>query len=427
MKYAIFGAGVDGKRVLQYLGHRCVVCVIDNYKNGEIIDGIDVISLSDFLNEYDSSIRVLVASTKFKDEMVQELRGNGFLNYEVFEMGYIPEWRLWGRTIIPSIERRIPEEKVSKSKHIGIFGFEENLKFIYNEINEINPDANVEIMNDKTMIDDFDLVVVNSFLKDSDIRAELIKRHVNYLDLNDIERHTECFWRPELACFRNKHKGKRVFLIGNGPSLKLEDLETLRRNDEITIAANKIYRVYDEVSFRPTYLAFSDYRIIMDLEDIIPHLPGIKLVHDWNRSKYTNQEDNIFYFSDIWDYNNDFLPYHPRFSDDITRGVYWGASVLYDVGIQWAAYMGASEIYLLGVDHNFIGNVTNEQNHFIKDYYKEKGKNDSKYNERFQEEELTKAFEMAEIYSRANGFRIYNATRGGKLEVFERVNFDSLF
>lgn len=39
----------------------------------------------------------------------------------------------------------------------------------------------------------------------------------------------------------------------------------------------------------------------------------------------------------------------------------------------------------------------------------------------------TKAYEAAELYSREYGFRIYNATRGGCLEVFERVNFDSLW
>ena len=37
------------------------------------------------------------------------------------------------------------------------------------------------------------------------------------------------------------------------------------------------------------------------------------------------------------------------------------------------------------------------------------------------------AYKKAEIYSRRNDFRIFNATRGGKLEVFERVDFDSLF
>ncbi len=36
------------------------------------------------------------------------------------------------------------------------------------------------------------------------------------------------------------------------------------------------------------------------------------------------------------------------------------------------------------------------------------------------------AYEYAEKYSREHGFRIYNATRGGYLEVFERVNLNDV-
>jgi hypothetical protein len=35
-------------------------------------------------------------------------------------------------------------------------------------------------------------------------------------------------------------------------------------------------------------------------------------------------------------------------------------------------------------------------------------------------------YEGAERYSRNHGFRIYNATRGGELEAFERVDFDAV-
>ena len=41
--------------------------------------------------------------------------------------------------------------------------------------------------------------------------------------------------------------------------------------------------------------------------------------------------------------------------------------------------------------------------------------------------EMNTAYEAAEKFSREYGFRVYNATRGGKLEAFERVNIDTLF
>ena len=37
------------------------------------------------------------------------------------------------------------------------------------------------------------------------------------------------------------------------------------------------------------------------------------------------------------------------------------------------------------------------------------------------------AYEVAKDYAKENDIKIYNATRGGKLEVFERVDFDLLF
>jgi len=36
-------------------------------------------------------------------------------------------------------------------------------------------------------------------------------------------------------------------------------------------------------------------------------------------------------------------------------------------------------------------------------------------------------YQAARDYADNNGLKIYNATRGGKLEVFERVDFGSLF
>ncbi len=101
-----------------------------------------------------------------------------------------------------------------------------------------------------------------------------------------------------------------------------------------------------------------------------------------------------------------------------------GHSIVYDMGMQLAAYMGFSEIYLLGVDHSWNGHPTDEGNHFITGYYNQK--------ENFAGiplmlDDINLAYMKAEQYSRQHGFRIYNATRGGKLEIFERVNFDSLW
>ncbi len=42
-------------------------------------------------------------------------------------------------------------------------------------------------------------------------------------------------------------------------------------------------------------------------------------------------------------------------------------------------------------------------------------------------ESMNRSYELCKEFAEKNGVKIYNATRGGKLEVFERVDFDSLF
>ena len=41
-----------------------------------------------------------------------------------------------------------------------------------------------------------------------------------------------------LSSIKNKFKGQRGFVIGNGPSLRVEDLERIK--NEVSIASNKI-------------------------------------------------------------------------------------------------------------------------------------------------------------------------------------------
>ena len=87
--------------------------------------------------------------------------------------------------------------------------------------------------------------------------------------------------------------------------------------------------------------------------------------------------------------------------------------------MQIAAYMGFSVIYLLGVDCSY-GVV---RKNFVENYISSGFPNpfvNTKNGELL-------SYRCAEKYSRTHGFRIYNATRGGELEIFEKRDFDSMF
>ena len=94
--------------------------------------------------------------------------------------------------------------------------------------------------------------------------------------------------------------------------------------------------------------------------------------------------------------------------------------------------MGCRAVYLLGMDFSFdmpnldpkTGRIVSqrESNHFVPNYRKE---GELWHAPRLDDQE--KAFRFAKKFCEQRGLRIFNATRGGKLEVFPRVDFDTLF
>src|SRR5258708_28843911 len=74
-------------------------------------------------------------------------------------------------------------------------------------------------------------------------RGSLLRNYAPLLKRNEV--------------FRDRHKGQRCFIIGNGPSLKKQDLSPLA--NEITFVTNSFY-VHPIVgdSWQPTYYFFSD-------------------------------------------------------------------------------------------------------------------------------------------------------------------------
>ena len=146
-------------------------------------------------------------------------------------------------------------------------------------------------------------------------------------------------------------------------------------------------------------------------------------------SKYIFPVKNALYFNFC---RKQFYPKEPSFSINALNCLYWGSTITYTL-LQLACYMGIREIYLLGVDHNYVvpkkhekGDepfvINDNQNHFHPNYLKS--------GERMHPpnlHKLDKAYLSAKrMIHQLNG-QIYNATRGGKLEIFPRVDFNTLF
>jgi hypothetical protein len=232
----------------------------------------------------------------------------------------------------------------------------------------------------------------------------------------------------ELRSFKNRHKGQRCFIIGNGPSLNKVDLNQL--NKEITFGVNGIYLNYNKMGFYPTYYVIEDYLIAEDRSEEINALEqSFKFIPSYLDYTLKKNESSLN-FNAFINYRDE--PFEPIFSKNCARRIGVGGSVTY-MCLQLAYYMGFQQIYLIGFDHNYpklshegessvITNLGKDENHFTPDYYRN--------GERLHDPNvlrMEKGFETAKSFLAQNGIEVFNVTPGGHLEVFVRMKFEEVF
>lgn len=223
-----------------------------------------------------------------------------------------------------------------------------------------------------------------------------------------------------LERFADKHKNQRCFIIGNGPSLNETDLSLLR--GEITFGLNRIYLKFDELGFATNYYVVVNELVIEQCAEEIAKIPSPKFV-SWYAKRWLRPADDIVYVREPQGARLDF-------SIRPALALWVGATVTY-VAMQLAYYMGFEEVILIGVDHNFqtkgaphetVVLEGEDPNHFDPNYFGP--------GFRWQLPDLEaseRAYRLAKEFFEGDGRRILDATVGGKLQVFPKVDYDSLF
>jgi len=181
---------------------------------------------------------------------------------------------------------------------------------------------------------------------------------------------------------------KRVFVVGNGASLQRTDLSLLQ--DEITIDCGSSFAA----SFLPTVCLLEEPATA---EERLAEFHGLrcaaKIVPAYLGYCIDAQPNTIF----LNHLPSTSFPADIDFSAEAGRVSYAGGSSAF-LGIQVAASLGFDEIYLVGVD------AGDGETHGT-----------------------LRAHRKALLHARRAGIRIANATLGGELEVFPRVDFYGLF
>ena len=225
-------------------------------------------------------------------------------------------------------------------------------------------------------------------------------------------------------------KYHRCFVIGTGPSLTIKDLNMLK--NEFTFSTNAIVNCFDMCTWRPMCYCVDDpaakkrYVDEYGIERLAGECRYVICSMRSGMSQFADKYDNLFFYRSFDEYQEDGSP---LFSEDILKNVYCGGTTLYGI-LQIALWMGFKEVYLLGVDLGFAiekhldGTIERKAQktasaNFIK--------NRNKMQPIYEIDKILRGYYVIKRYAQEHGVKIENATRGGKLEIFNRVNLDTLF
>ena len=235
-------------------------------------------------------------------------------------------------------------------------------------------------------------------------------------------------WREScrrLDAYRNVYQGRRCFIIGNGPSLRQTDLTRLK--GEFTFGLNRIYLMFPELEFTTSCLVVVNELVLAQSAAEMIALPLPKFF-TWRARQHALSGLSFRQDPSLMFLDTDFTG-SENFSGEATRRLFEGNTVTY-VAMQLAFFMGFQEAILIGVDHNYVTQGKPNQavispgddpNHFAPNYF---GKGykwqlpDLEGNER--------AYRLARQAYADAGRRLVDATVGGKLTIFPKVDYSSL-
>jgi len=226
--------------------------------------------------------------------------------------------------------------------------------------------------------------------------------------------------RSRIAALYDCHRDERCFIMGNGPSLRQMDLGRLR--GEITFGMNRVYPSFADWGFATTYYVSINDLVVQQCAAEIQALPTTKFIA-WHANRFFQRfpEDLIFLYTTYTG---------PGFQLDMTRRIWEGATVT-NVALQLAYYMGIQQVVLIGVDHRFktsgapnqtVTSQGDDEDHFSPDYF---GKG---FRWQLPDLQTSEAgYRLAREAFRRGGREVVDATIGGDLRVFPKVDYNSLF
>lgn len=233
--------------------------------------------------------------------------------------------------------------------------------------------------------------------------------------------------RCDLRKYHNLHLGEACVYVGNGPSLNRMDFAFMRHFN-VVMGVNKIFLGTKRFGWNPLYYVAVNRFVVEQSRAQIVALPArAKFLSESTKNWFEGVDANIEFVRFTYTDRNASLrckSSYAAFCYDICDGIHEGATVTY-ASLQLLYYMGCKLVYLIGVDHSFsqAGKENSVQllagpdmNHFDPSYFSGLAWNLADLNDSEAHYRVAK-----EVFA-ADNRAIIDATEGGRLQVFEKVD-----
>ena len=225
-----------------------------------------------------------------------------------------------------------------------------------------------------------------------------------------------------IASLKNRHVGESCFIVCTGPSLQVSDLGKIK--GYYSFGVNSILDSYPLTDWRPTYYCVVDpYDYADALAQKDPaggrYATNESFFHYRLHPKHASEQD-FFLPVDCTNHDPSALKKREiRLSDELSVCV-CDAFTVAAMAIQIAVYMGFKKIFLLGADNSY----THNSRHFMESEMTDAQKLVEDFSE--IEDRARMGFAACKEFCKEKNVEIFNATRGGRLEVFERADLDEI-
>ena len=264
----LYGAGINSFGVIKYLGKENVVAIIDGNKEkiGMQIDEKPIVNIEYYL-QHNEGEKIVISGFQKSDEIASYLDELGIDNYLVapyLQAGF------------PSIEEIVKYILAKNVKKI-VIADDNVISYLLAQYVRLNnvPIKIIGVLEENIIGNEnnFSVLSLDEITDDTlffcvEENAYIANQKNKLCIVNDMR---ESFFNDnkELRRFKDKFKGKRCFVIGAGPSLRMEDLDVLAEHNEICFASNKIYLAFERTSWRPDFYMVCDFNVYRSCYDEI--------------------------------------------------------------------------------------------------------------------------------------------------------------